>query len=284
MGTVGPAGTWTALLSNFQAYLQDLPASPAVIHLPFARPAGTLRLAATEAILTPEVGSGHVSPTFHGVAADPLRPALLTVGNEAVDAVVEAPIGTVVGWSTRSENGSLTIGPEGAARIRLLEPAGPNAPDGSGTTTTIWLVTPAGHAYAGTWRIAVYRQPPDLGITDAAPLFDLDPTVDGQTLPGATVTINGEPVRVAADGSFAAAVEVGILPTELRVVATDPVGNQTTRVISRVWPFDYGQLPFVIIAVILTLTAAALLFLRRPDTGPRRGQTEDGATFEEIGG
>ena len=159
--------------------------------------------------------------------------------------------------------------PTGPSRIRLLEAAGSSAPDGSGTTASIAVLTPAGHAYSDTWRISVYRQPPDLGIRDDPALIDFSPTLSGETLPGSTLTVNGAPVPVAEDGSFAVPVEVGILPTELRLVVVDPVGNRTERVVTRVWPFDYRQLPFVPIAVLLTIAAGALLFLRKPDAGLR---------------
>ena len=63
------------------------------------------------------------------------------------------------------------------------------------------------------------------------------------------------------------ASHVGILPTELRVVATDPMGNRAERLVTRVWPLDYRQLPFVPIVVLVTVAAAAL-FLRRPRPVP----------------
>jgi hypothetical protein len=91
-------------------------------------------------------------------------------------------------------------------------------------------------------------------------------------------------VVVAANGFFEASVNAGILPTEFRVVSLDPVGNRTERVVTVIWPVDYRQLPFVPIAVLLTIAAALALFLRRPDTGPSRRTPDDGATFEEIGG
>ena len=95
--------------------------------------------------------------------------------------------------------------------------------------------------------------------------------------------MNGVPATVAADGSFAVPVEVGILPTELRIVVEDPVGNRTERVVSSL-PLDYRQPPFVPIVVLVTVAAGVVLFLRRPDAGPNRRTPDDGSTFEEIGG
>jgi hypothetical protein len=63
------------------------------------------------------------------------------------------------------------------------------------------------------------------------------------------------------------------------------VGNRTERLVTRVWPIDYRQLPWVPIAVLLTLTAGAVLFLRQPESrAGRRLTPEDESSFEEIGG
>jgi hypothetical protein len=246
--------------------------------------AGPLHLASTLSLLDVEDDLGRLTPTFIGVAPDPEHPPILVVGNEAVEAEIHGPPGSVVSWVIRSVEDSATVAPDGIARIRLMEPAGPDAPDGSGSNVGIQVVTPSGHAYSGSWRINVYRQPPDLGIRDQPGLVEFSPTLTGRTLPGSTMTINGEAVEIAADGSFTVPVDVGILPTELRVVVTDPVGNRTERLITRVWPVDYRQLPFVPIAVLLTLAAGGILYLRKPDAKPGRGRPDDGATFEEIGG
>jgi hypothetical protein len=280
IGTVGPAGSWLALLEGF---LEFEPAPVATSMQRVHEPAG-LRLASTASVMEPEANGGNLEPTFLGVAPDPDHPTALLVGNEAAEAEVSGPPGTMVWWATRGDAGELTIGAEGVARIQLLEAAGPNAPDGSGATVNLWVVTPAGHGYEGSWRIRVYRQPPSLEITDDEALVNFSPTISGQTIPGAMVTINGFAVDTAANGSFEAPVAVGLLPTDLRVVAVDPVGNRTERVVSVVWPVDYRRLPFVPIAVLLTVVAALVLFLRRPDTGPTRRTPDEGATFEEIGG
>jgi hypothetical protein len=282
---VGPDGSWTALVarSPFEsAFSTGRPGSFVDILSPIS--AGPLHLASTSSLMEEEADLGRLSPTFIGVAPDLEHPPILIVGNEAVDAEIHAPPGTVVTWEARGVQDSATVTPDGIGRIRLMEAAGPNAPDGSGVNVGMRLVTPSGHAYSGLWRINVYRQPPDLGIRDQPGLVDFNPTLTGRTLSGSTLTINGVEAEVADDGSFSVPVEVGVLPTELRVVVTDPVGNRTERIITRVWPLDYRQLPFVPIAVLLTVAAAAILFLRKPDARPGRGRPDDGATFEEIGG
>lgn len=280
IGTVGKEGSWIALLEGFF----ELEPRPVATSMQRVHEPARLLLASTASVMEPEVDQGNLEPTFLGVAPDPDHPTGLIVGNEAAEAEVSGPPGTTVWWVTRGNAGEVTIGAEGSARIELLEAAGPNAPDGSGATVHFWVATPAGHGYEGSWRIRVYRQPPSLEFEDRDALVNFSPTVSGRTVPGATVTVNGFDVDVAEDGSFEAPVMMGLLPTDVRVVATDPVGNRTEQVVSVVWPVDYRRLPFVPLAVLLTVAAALVLFLRRPDTGPTRRTPDDGATFEEIGG
>jgi len=283
IGTVGPGGAWIALEFEIsEATALDFPPSAGVL-LTARSPVG-IRLVATASLMEPEANGAHLTPSFFGVAPDPDHPGGLIVGNEAASAEITGPPGTYVSWVSRGDSGQTTIGADGVAQIRLLESAEPTAPDGSGAIARIWVVTPAGHGYHGTWRIRVFRQPPSLAFTGDDVLVDFSPTVSGQTVPGATVTIDGRPVQLAPNGSFEASVDAGILPTQLRVVAVDLVGNRTERVVTVIWPVDYRRLPFVPMAVLLTVGAAAVLFLRRPDTGPSRRTPDDGATFEEIGG
>lgn len=280
IGLVGKGEGWMALLTEFAGFAPDR----RTIDLGNAHAPATLRFVSSSSVMEPEINGGRLEPTFLGVAPDPDHPTGLIVGNDAADAEIVGPPGSVVWWSTRGGLGQSSIGPDGTIRVRLLDEAGPNAPEGSGATVNIWVVTPAGHGYAGTWRIRVHRQPPSLAIADDGAIVDFSPGVSGRTVPGATVTVNGFAVDVAPNGTFEAPVVVGLLPTDVRIVAVDPVGNRTERLVSVVWPVDYRRLPFVPFAVLLTVAAAVVLFLRRPDTGPPRRTPDDGATFEEIGG
>jgi hypothetical protein len=289
LGAAGPDLGWMSIWTSPENGIPQHPRpSPGphedVVELLERWPPSGLVLVATDVVLAAEVKRSELEPTLTGVAVDPERPHALLVGSEAVDAIVEGPPGTRIWWTTRGAQGQTTIGPDGRATIRLLEPAGPDAPDGSGAHPAMWAVTPAGHAYHGSWSIRVFRQPPDLGLEESVPIVDFEPTLSGRTLPGSTVTLDEVELRVQSDGSFATPIEVGVLPTELRIVATDPVGNQTTRIVTRVWPFDYRQLPFVPLVVLVTVGVGIALFLRRPEVGVRRTEPDDDASFEEIGG
>jgi len=285
LGRVGPDGSWEALLGNYtdQGFFQ--PFVPLYVDLQMVAAAGQLRLVGVGDLTSIEVNGGNLEPTFYGAAPDPETSRYgLIVGDEAVVAEIHGPPGTTVNWQSRGTGGDDVIGPSGSIQLQLLEPAGPDAPNGSGATAQIWAVTPGGHAYSGTWRIRVFREPPDLSVAAPDGVIQLNQTISGRTDPGVAVTVNGAPAFVDARGSFSAPVTAGILPTEFRVVATDPVGNVSVRVVTLVWPLDYRKLPFVPLAVVITIIAGAFLYLRKPDTGPRRQAPDDDATFEEIGG
>jgi hypothetical protein len=208
------------------------------------------------------------------------------VGNEAIDAEISGPPGSLVRWVSGPGSASeTTINANGTARIRLLQEADPTVSDGASMTPSIWIVTPTGHAYQGTWRIRAFRQPPDLGMDDEVPLVDFAPTVSGRTLPGSTIVVNGVEGEVDDDGSFAVPVEVGLAPTEIRIVVTDLVGNRTERLITRVWPLEYRDLPYGVFALLALALLAGLLYVREADAKPGARRTpDDEATFEEIGG
>jgi hypothetical protein len=266
IGTVGPDGVWTAVLPRENFDLAEL------------------RLVSTESLLTPEVADAHLFPTLHGVLQDPESSADLRLGTEAAHAEIEGPPGTSVSWAIiGGSTGRELIGPSGSVRFALGDGAASEHPPGSTALAGIWAVTPAGHGYSGAWRLH-YGGPPTLDIDAPDALLDFGPAITGRTVPGATVTADGSPVTVAADGSFEASVPMGLLPADVRVVVVDPVGNRAERTVSVLWPLDYRRLPFVPLVVLLTVVAGLVLYLRRPDTHPSRRPPDDGATFEEIGG
>jgi hypothetical protein len=285
VGRVGPDGSWeVVVLNDDQGHYDPGPMGSTFYMFNTSTP-GPAQLVAADALLHGESNDGLLEPTFLGAARDPLIEGGLLVGKEAVSAVIHGPPGTIVHWLTRGvPDGEGEIDANGILTIPLLEAAEPDAPNGTRVTVLATAVTPAGHAYAGRWRIRAFRTPPDLDVAVPEGLLQLSPTVSGQTEPGVTLTVNGVPAPVDASGAFTAPVAAGILPTEFRIVATDPVDNVTTRVVSLVWPLDYRRLPFVPIAVVITVIAGLALYLRRPEDKPGRRVADEDATFEEIGG
>lgn len=283
-GTVGRDAAWMATLAAPPTEGEQM-TDDRVVNLLLTTLPAALELIFTESMLTPEADFGVLEPTLIGVAPDPERPGDLLVGSEAVDVEIEGPPGSRIWWSRGGTTHETSISADGVARIRLLEPAAPDADEGNAFSPSVTLVTPSGHAYHRSWRIRIYRQPPDLGMDEEVPLIDFAPAVSGRTLPGSSILVNGQTSEVGPDGSFSVPIQVGVVPTEVRIVVIDVVGNRTERIVTRVWPLDYRQLPWVPIAVLIVLSAGVVLWMREPEgrPGARRTQ-EDESTFEEIGG
>lgn len=308
-GSVGPDAAWMAIGSIESLAPPGPPGLPPDFFgalpppnvrtpdLTAANVPGPISIAAVADVLESEVDNGVLNPTFFGLAPEPGQSRNLVVGSEAAEVEIAGPQGTVIRWATRRNSvggpivgpgggGEVSIGPGGVARIRLLDPMDPGLSDGGIAVASVWLVTPAGHAYRGTWLIRVDREPPSLTIEQGVPLLDFAPRVTGRTLPGTVVTVNGVPGAVDPDGTFSVPVNVGLLPTEVRIVVADALGNQTQQVVSRSWPLDYRQLPWIPVAVVLTGLVGFFLFMRGAiGTAPRRPTSPDeDSPFEEIGG
>jgi len=93
--------------------------------------------------------------------------------------------------------------------------------------------------------------------------------------------VDGQPVAVAPDGTFEASVGGGILPRDVRVRATDQLGNVTQETISVVAVADYRLLPWIPITAVVTVGLGLFLFLRTPRSARPSGSTGTG-TLEEI--
>jgi hypothetical protein len=96
------------------------------------------------------------------------------------------------------------------------------------------------------------------------------------------VTVDGRPVSVASDGTFAARAEAPPWPTELVVRSVDPLGNEARATVSAVGWLDYRQLPWLPIAGVLLAAVAVVSYLRVPRADPVPRRADDDATLEEL--
>ena len=143
-------------------------------------------------------------------------------------------------------------------------------------------ITPAGAVYQGTWRLAILPGPPSLRVSGPGTVFGSG-HLTGRTDQRETVVVDGQQVEVAPDGSFTADVGVALLPTEVRVVATDVLGQETVRVVSVVAPIDYRQLPWIPIAFVVVVVGGFIWWLRAPRRRPPPAASHGSTgTFEEI--
>lgn len=144
------------------------------------------------------------------------------------------------------------------------------------------VLTPAGHAYVGSWDVRVMTRPPPLDVIVSTPFGSSAVEISGLTVRSATVRIDGRPIEVSAGGRFATTVELPPLPTDVSVEVDDGLGNTARQTVSGIGLFDYRGLPWVPITVALVALAGLILFLRVPRSTPFPRRADDDAGFEEL--
>jgi len=249
---------------------------------PVAHPASVLSVAPLGLVLEPELDGGLLEPPTDG--AVPLDGR----GEIAVDAGgfmvrLTAPPGSrvhVAGGDPSVAVAVLAV-PEDGSLVVPMPPPAVSTPDPRYRATLV-VSTPAGRGYVATWEVRVLAEPPPLRTEVRTAFGSGDVEVTGETLPLASVTINGQPVSVDAAGRFTALVPAPPFPTEIAVVAVDPVGNRATRAVVAIGWFDYRQLPWIPIALTLVGATALFLSLRVPRTRPEPRRADDDAILEEL--
>jgi hypothetical protein len=249
----------------------DAPAGP--------RPGVALTVALTATLLAPEVDAGHLEPTLTGaVVSDRGAAGPLLLTREGISARITAPAGSRVLLyvdDLLAESSTVVPAP-GSADVAF-----PTDPEQY--SARLFVITPSGHGYSATWAVRVVSSPPLLRVERPSGAFGLSVRVSGETVAGASVTIDGQAVPVAGDGTFSLDVDAGLFPREVQVRATDAVGNEATRSVSVVAPFDYRRAPWIPIVVVLTVVAGAFLYLRVPRPSPESPRAAgDDAVLEEI--
>jgi hypothetical protein len=279
IGLVGHERGWLAILHN-PLSLERLDPSGGFVGTRIVQPAEAVSLAPVATARTPEVDAGSVQPAV--VTAEVLPSGELGVGPGGFVATVEAPIGSriyVTDPNGRAVGATVEIDGNGRESAILGVPEG--AGSGDRFRASLSVVTPAGHGYVARWNARLLAGPPRLELQISTP-FAASTEVRGHTAPYATVTVAGEPVTVGADGTFATSLDLPPWPTDIRVVATDPIGNTERTVVSAIGLFDYRGLPWLAIVGGLVAAAAVILLLRVPRANPFRRGEEDDAVLEEL--
>jgi FG-GAP repeat len=275
IGVFGPGGGWMGLVD---APIQTAREGGGMVDV---APSGALlSVAPTSEVLTPETERGALQPELTGARLLDGQPARSTIGSAGpFEIAVTAPPTSRVALDTSDPQLAARRRTDESGHLTLnVDAAGP--PDGSDFSFSFRLqvATPGGHGYGDVWEVQVLRRPPPLSASAPASSWAFDVPVRGLTRPGVSVTVDGTPVAVAADGRFSATVPAGILPRDVTILATDPVGNEARAIVSVVAVSDYRTWPWIPIVTALTVLAGALLYLR----APRRSGTPPG-TLEEIG-
>lgn len=131
------------------------------------------------------------------------------------------------------------------------------------------VVDRGGVARVARWDTVALNGPPRLDVTSEAPPFAFTATVRGRVVGPASVTVDGSPVAVADDGSFAADVNVPLLGRDVRVRAVDLLGQASVEQLSVLSFVDLRGLPWLPIIGTATVAIGIFLFARVPRTRGR---------------
>lgn len=245
-------------------------------------PGAWLSIAPLTHVLAPELDDGSLEPPTAGLVEVANRRTSL-VDRGGFTATVEAPAGSrivVIGLDPSVEAARLTVRGGGEAVVSLAPPT-VSIPNPHYRSRLV-VLTPAGHGYVATWNLNLLNEPPRLEVTAETPLGSGEVTVRGATAAHASVQVNGRDVATDAAGGFSTSVFLPPWPSQVVVEAVDPVGNRASTSVSGVGFLDYRGLPWIPIAVIATLAAAVLLYLRVPHLRPLARRADDDAALEEL--
>jgi hypothetical protein len=281
IGLVGPDRGWMALLHGPSA---SGPIDPAGGRLdaPVLRPASGVSIAPIALVGEPERDDGLLDPPL--VDAVPIGDGgAIAIGPDGFAAEITAPAGSRVYFMGRdpSVTGAIHVVPE-AGRLRLAIDAPGNATPSPRFGLIVTVVTPAGRGYVASWDVRVLAGAPPLEARTVTVFGSASVRVSGQTALETVVSVDGTRVSVDAAGSFATEVDLPPWPTEIRVVATDLVGNETSVTVVGTGLVDYRTLPWIPMVAILVALAALVLFLRVPRVAPEPRREDDDASLEEL--
>jgi hypothetical protein len=211
-------------------------------------------------------------------AADPkLRASLSAAGTPLLLRVPVAP-GDPSGYDRATVQGALEDVPSGddqaAARWRVT--AIPLSDAGE-------LEAPV----AAAVRLDQTAPTLTLPVPGVTSIWPVAATLTGTTEPGATVAVEGvTDVVVQGDGKFSFRSTLAPWPQSFRVVATDPVGNQTVQTLTLVGGVDYRSFPWAAIIAITVLAGVIVsgVFGTRRRTGPLSVVAARGAWDDAPGG
>jgi hypothetical protein len=148
---------------------------------------------------------------------------------------------------------------------------------------TLLLVTPDGRASFVTWSGTYLRELPEISVAGRTEPMALSATLIGDTSPGASVTVDGQPITVSREGSFRTTVDAPIWPRQVLVVASDPFGHETLTHLEVVGVLDYRGFPWAALVVAATVAVGATLFVRTPRRKPAAAAARAGdARLEEL--
>lgn len=263
IGLAGPDGGWVVLSSG---YLNT--GGMAYLYAGFVPPGfGRISLAPIEEVLRP----GGVAPVIElrnavSVGSEAGDVTQLVAGHEGFEVVVQAPVGSwVVAFDGRSFD-ELTVD-RAPLIVEIAPPRGRQDDEDvedRPIEASLIVATPDGHATVVEWTGTFVSGHPALSVSGHTEAFAFGATLEGSVGPHTTVSVDGRPVAIDAEGGFVLSVEAGPWPRDVLVSARDPLGNEVLERIEVVGVFDYRGLPWAAIVAAATVGVGAVLFVRIP--------------------
>jgi hypothetical protein len=205
----------------------------------------------------------------------------LVAGPNGFEVVVGAPVGSWIsawdGWHVEE----VTMAGASVA-LEITPRRGRDDDEDAPIEASLLVVTPDGHATLIEWAGTYIRQPPQLEVGGRTDALAFSATLTGSVGPNATVTVDGRPMAVTADGGFDATVDAAPWPRAVAVVARDPLGNEVVELVEVVGLYDYRGLPWAAIVGAATLTAGVVLFVRIPRRRSRDVPDVGDGRLEEL--
>jgi len=272
IGLAGPERGWLVLWHGASASLDP---AGGRLDPPIAEAGSGVSVVRSGAIFIAELEGGRLEPTLDTVVAED---GDLLVSGDGFGASIVAPPGSRV---------YVQVGATEPRRVEVV-PAGGNLrvavhpPSDGPAEVAIAVVTPGGRAYAADWLVAVLDGPPALDVRAETSVGSPSVLIAGQAAAQTGVRIGNRVVTVDAEGGFSAQVELPPWPTEVEVVATDRVGNESRVTVVGVGWFDYRALPWTAIVIAAVAVAGGFLALRAPRVREEARPADEDGTLEEL--
>ena len=279
IGLVGQGRAWLAIQHGPMSFGPLDPAGGR-LDAPNRQVNASVTLAPLNSALRREADRGVLEPEVR--SATTLADGALAMSADGFVAVIEAPPGSrvYVAPSDPSALGPAHVVPR-SGELEVTVPP-PSADGSSRFRAALTVVTPAGDSYLASWGVVVLDGPPPLGATTDTPLGSAEVEISGSTAPYATLSVGGKRVAIDADGRFTTTVSLPPWPTEIVVVAVDPLGTEARLSLTGIGVFDYRSLPWIPICAVLLGIAAMVLYLRVPRARAAPQTASEAGTVEEL--
>ncbi|HEY6609053.1 MAG TPA: hypothetical protein VI277_07655, partial [Candidatus Limnocylindria bacterium] len=205
----------------------------------------------------------------------------LVVSGDGFGAMVGAPPGSRVYVRIGSALDDEVRVVPAAGTLRVVIDPPDDAPVGRTLVVRMAVVTPAGHGYLARWAVRVLDEAPALTAQARTTIGASSVVVAGRA-DTSQVTVSGRAVAVDDEGRFSIGVDLPPWPSDVEVVATDPVGNQSRLTVVGIGWFDFRTLPWITIALAALAAVGVWLYLRAPRVRERPIAAGDDGALEEL--